>query len=58
MSGMANFNNSFKILATKGPSINDVTHLGGQTFVTMCDEGGGGLRKCDVTFLTNIIIII
>ena len=30
--------------ACQGPFINDVTHLGvrGQTFVTMCDEGGRG----------------
>ena len=38
---------------SKGPSINDVTHLGGEgghTFVTLRDEGeGGGLKKCDVT---------
>ena len=35
---------------SKGPSINDVTHLGGKTFVMMCDEGGEGFEKCDVTF--------
>ena len=35
-----------KTISTVGPSINDVTHLGGeggQTFVMMCDEGGEGV---------------
>ena len=33
--------------STRGPSINDVTHQGGgvKHFVTMCDEGGGGVEN-------------
>ena len=31
--------------AILGPSINDVTHLGGRPFVTKCDEGMGCLRN-------------
>ena len=33
---------------SKGPSINDVTHLGGEggrKFVTMCDMGEGGVSE-------------
>ena len=38
------------MISAVGPSINDVTLLGGvKTFVTSCDDGGGGLRICDVT---------
>ena len=32
-----------------GPSINDVTGVGGRKFVTMCDMGRGVSAKCDVT---------
>ena len=34
-------NNREPVYGTEGPSINDVTHLGGRKFVTICDMGRG-----------------